>query len=131
MTSRKKYPHQDYQGDYLSRRDLLKRMLALGGIGAAGAYLAYAPEDYPGSLRDYTGLRGMPVETPFQLPGFRVEPANPGIQLGVGRGGDTRTMLLKALDAVGGLKHFVQPGDVVFASGPFGLGSAFAFTKGA
>ncbi|MGB5253384.1 MAG: DUF362 domain-containing protein [Sedimenticolaceae bacterium] len=113
MTSRKKHPHADYQGDPLSRRDLLKRILALGGIGAAGTYLAYAPEDYPWSLRDSSGLRGMPVEIPFQLPDFRVEPANPGIQVGVGRGGDARTMLLKALDAIGGLRHFIQPGDVV------------------
>ena len=69
--------------------------------------------DFPLSLRDYSGLRGIPVESPFQLPDFRVEPANPGVLVGVGRSGDTRTMLLKALDAIGGLTHFVQPGDVV------------------
>ena len=113
MTGGKKHPHKDYRGDYYSRRDVIKRMLALGGIGAAGAYLAFAPEDFPGSLRDHSGLRGMPVESPFQLPDFRVEPANRSVQVGVGRGGDARTMLLKALDAVGGLKHFIQPGDVV------------------
>ncbi len=113
MTHRKKYPHADYHGDYLSRRDVIKRILALGGISAVGAYLAFAPEDYPGSLRDPGGLRSMPVELPFLLPDFRVEPANPNIQVGVGRGGDARTMLLKALDAIGGLAHFIQPGDVV------------------
>ena len=53
MTNRKNYPHEDYRGDYLSRRDLLKRLLALGGAGAAGVYLAYAPEDFPLSLRDH------------------------------------------------------------------------------
>mgnify|MGYP002067447834 CR=1 FL=1 len=89
---------------------------AVGGVGAAGAYLAFAPEHYPGSLRDHSGLRGRPVEEPFQLPDFRVEPANPAIQVGIGRGGDTRTMLLKALDAIGGLTHFIQPGDVVLLS---------------
>jgi len=113
MTKRKNYPHTDYRGDYLSRRDMLKRILALGGVSAAGAYLAYAPEDYPLSLRDHSGLRSMPVETPFRLPDFRVKPAATEIQVGVGRGGDARTMLLKALDAVGGLTHFIQPGDVV------------------
>ena len=113
MTKPEKYPHQDYRGEFLTRRDLLKRMLALGGAGAAGVYLAYAPQEFPLSLRDDTGLRGMPVETPFQLPDFRVEPADTGIQVGVGRGGDTRTMLLKALEAMGGLTHFVKPGDVV------------------
>ena len=88
MTGDKKYPHKGYRGDYYNRRDVIKRMLALGGIGAAGAYLAFAPEDFPGSLRDHSGLRSMPVELPFQLPDFRVEPANPSIQVGVGRGGD-------------------------------------------
>ena len=33
------YPHADYRGEYLSRRDLLKRALLLGGAGAAGLYL--------------------------------------------------------------------------------------------
>ena len=37
MTSRKKYPQEDYRRDYLSRRDVIKRILALGGISAAGA----------------------------------------------------------------------------------------------
>ena len=113
MTKRKTYPHEDYRGDYLSRRAVLRRLLALGGASAAGVYLAFAPEDYPLSLRDHSGLRSMPVETPFRLPDFRVEPAISSVQVGVGRGGDARTMLLKALDAMGGLTHFVQPGDVV------------------
>jgi len=112
MKKPKKYPHADYQGDFLSRRDVLKRALVLGGAGAAGVYLAYAPEDHLLSLRDVTGLRGMPVEKPFQLPDFRVTPVS-GIGVGIGRGGTAREMLLKALDAVGGLTHFVQPGDVV------------------
>ena len=113
MTKPKQYPHADYRGDYLSRRDLLKRALLLGGAGAAGLYLAYAPEDRPWSRRDYSGLRGLPVESPFQLPDFRVAPADPNVALGIGRGGSAREMLLKALDALGGLGRFVQPGDVV------------------
>jgi uncharacterized protein (DUF362 family) len=113
MKKPKQYPHADYRGEFLSRRDVLKRALALGGVGAAGVYLAYAPEDYPLSLRDRTGLRSMPVEKPFQLPDFRVAATNSNVQVGIGRGGSAREMLLKALDAVGGLAHFVQPGDVV------------------
>ena len=113
MKKPKAYPHADYRGDYLSRRDLLKRALILGGTGAAGLYLAYAPENSPLSRRDYSGMRGMPVEQPFQLPDFRVAPANTDVEVGIGRGGSAREMLLKALDAVGGLGHFVQPGDVV------------------
>ena len=86
MKKPKEYPHADYRGDYLSRRDLLKRALVLGGAGAAGLYLAYAPEDRPLSRRDYSGLRSMPVEQPFQLPDFRVAPANPDVEIGIGRG---------------------------------------------
>jgi uncharacterized protein (DUF362 family) len=113
MTKLRQYPHADYRGDYLSRRELLKRALVLGGVGAAGLYLACAPEDRPWSRRDFTGLRGMPVEQPFRLPDFRVAPADPDLALGIGRGGSPREMLLKALDALGGLGRFVQPGDVV------------------
>ncbi len=113
MTKPTKYPHADYRGEPVSRRDVLKRVLTLGSISTAGAYLAYAPEDYPLSLRDSSGLRSMPVEQPFQLPDFRVEPIYSNVGIGIGRGGTTHEMLLKAVDAIGGIKHFVQPGDIV------------------
>jgi uncharacterized protein (DUF362 family) len=113
MTKPKNRPHRDYRGEYLSRRDLLKRAAALAGVGAAATYLAYAPEHSPLSLRDSTGLRGMPVEQPFLLPDFRVEPFVGGVQVGIGHGEGVRAMLRKALDAVGGLAHYIQPGDVV------------------
>lgn len=112
MTKRK-YPHADYRGERITRREVLKRGLVFGGISATGLYLAYAPEDYPLSLRDETGLRSMPVEQPFQLTDFRVTPVTDAVQVGIGRGGTPREMLLKALDAIGGLAHFVQPGDIV------------------
>jgi len=113
MTKPKQYPHADYRGDYLSRRNLLKRALVIGGAGAAGLYLAYSPEDRPWSRRDFSGLRGLPAERPFELPDFRVAPADAAVAVGIGRGGSPREMLLKALEAVGGLGRFVQPGDVV------------------
>ncbi|MGI9305302.1 MAG: DUF362 domain-containing protein [Gammaproteobacteria bacterium] len=112
MTKRK-YPHADYRGEQITRREVLKRGLAFGSISATGLYLAYAPEDYPLSLRDETGLRSRPVEQPFQLPDFRVTPVTDAVHVGIGRGGTPREMLLKALDAIGGLAHFVQPGDIV------------------
>ena len=113
MTKNKEYPHADYQADHLSRRDLFKRMAAVAGVGAAGAYLGFAPADYPLSLKDDSGLRSMPVEVPFELPDFRVEPATSSVKLGIGRGGTTELMLRKALDAIGGLSHFVRPGERV------------------
>ena len=85
----------------------------MGSLTAAGAYLAFAPEGAPLSRRDDLGLRSMPVETPFRLPDFRVERRVGAGEVGLGRGGDVRERMLKALDAVGGLSHFVQPGDTV------------------
>ncbi len=113
MPRRRDPPHSDYRGTPVSRREVLRRGLALGGLVGAGAYLAYAPEHYPLSLRDRTGLRGLPRPQPFVLPDFRVDEPPGTVRVGIGRGGDTREMLLKALDALGGLRRFVQPGDVV------------------
>ena len=113
MTSPKRYPNAKYRGTPLTRRELLGRGVALGGVTAAGLYVALAPEDYPLSLRDDTGLRSMPRADVFQLPDFRVEPAPGPVRVGIGRGGTARQMLLKSLDAVGGLTRFITPGDVV------------------
>ncbi len=113
MTKPKDLPHKDYRAEYLSRRDFLKRAAGLAGVGAVATYVAYAPEHWPLSRRDFTGLRGMPVEKPFRLPDFRVDPVVGDVQVGIGHGGGAREMLLKALDAVGGLAHYIQPGDIV------------------
>ncbi len=106
-------PDAGYRGEPLTRRELLRRGAIVGTLTAAGAYLALAPEDYPLSRRDSRGLRGLPRPEPFRLPDFRVAGASGAAQLGLGRGGDITTRLAKALDAVGGITHFVAPGDVV------------------
>jgi len=113
LAKTKRYPHADYQGTPITRRELLRRALVLGGLTGAGTYLAYAPEHYPLSLRDASGLRGLPTPEPFVLPDFRVDAPFGPVRVGIGRGGESREMLSKALDGIGGLGRFVQPGDVV------------------
>ena len=105
--------HPDHKPDRISRRSLLVRGAGFTGLTAAGSYLAFAPESSPLSLRDDTGLRSEPPEPVFRLPDFRVLPKTGAADVGIGRGGAVRERMLKALDAVGGLEHFIQPGDVV------------------
>ncbi|MEE8433244.1 MAG: DUF362 domain-containing protein, partial [bacterium] len=128
--------HPEYVKAPLTRRAFVGRTLAATGLGAATAYFALAPEDWPGSLRDGTGLRSKPVHQPFGLPDFRVAkpPGSPDVAIGRGSDGGggggaagvpgsaspDRVMatpaalnLRKALDALGGIGHYVRPGDVV------------------
>ena len=109
----RKPTHPDHEPRRITRREMVRGVVATGAVTAGAGYLALAPEHWPGSLRDRTGLRGMPVEQPFELTDFRV-PERPGVAaVGVGRGGPVDIRLRKALDAVGGLERFVEPGDVV------------------
>ncbi len=111
--SRKPVQHPDYVKAPLTRRQVLTRAAGIAGVAGAAGYLALAPEHWPASLRDDSGLRSQPQPTVFRLRDFRVpRPIGAG-DVGVGRTGDLRTRLRKALDAVGGLTHFVQPGDIV------------------
>jgi len=104
----------DYEKAPMSRRTLLRRAGTVAGIFGAAGYAALAPEDWPLSRKDRTGLRSKPQVRPVSLQDFRVakpSPAHPDV--GVGRGGTVLRMLRKALDAVGGLAHYVKPGDIV------------------
>lgn len=104
---------EDYRPEPLSRRAFAGRVLAVFGVGAGAAYVSTAPEGWPLSLRDDTGHRSMPVERPMVLRDFRVEKPVGAADVGVGRGETTEACLRKALDAVGGLEHYVKPGDIV------------------
>jgi uncharacterized protein (DUF362 family) len=106
--------HAEYRARLVTRRELLRRAGLAGGLTALGGYLALAPEHYPLSLRDATGLRGLPVATPFELPDFRVPKPMGAADVGIGRGdGDVAARLRKALDAVGGIARLVSPGETV------------------
>lgn len=105
--------HPDYQKEPLTRRALLGRVLAAGGVGGVAAYLAAAPEDWPLSLKDKTGLRSVPEVKPFKLHDYRVEKPASAADIGIGHFGAPVEKLRRALDAVGGLQHYVKPGDIV------------------
>ncbi len=106
--------HPDYVKAPLNRRAFLRRALTATGLGAVTGYLALAPENWPLSRRDDTGRRSQPKITPLRLRDFRVaKPAAVSHDLGIGRGGDIARKLRQALGALGGLPHYVKPGDIV------------------
>lgn len=113
MAQQKDIRHPEYQKAPLTRRRFVGRLLAAGGIGGAAAYLATAPEDWPFSLKDSTGLRSQPVQKPFKLQDYHVEKPAGAFDIGIGRQGPPAEKLRRALDAVGGLAHYIKRGDIV------------------
>ncbi len=109
----KRHPHGDYQKETMTRRDFIRRGATVVAIGVATSYITFAPEDWPLSLKDERGLRSQPKPDPFQLPEFSVSETLNRTAIGVGRGGELGVKLRKALDAVGSITHYIQPGDVV------------------
>ena len=97
----------------MERRRFFRRLLGTGAIAGATTYLATAPEDWPLSRKDLSGLRSRPAVKPFTLPDFRVAKPTGSADIGVGRQTNLEARLRAALDAVGGLKHYIQPGDIV------------------
>jgi len=96
-----------------NRREFLKRIAFASTICGSATYLAWAPEDYPFSLKDFTGDRNKSKPQQFTLPDYSVELPAGMPEIGIGRDMTTEGRLTKALDAIGGLRRFVQPGDVV------------------
>ncbi|MEM7254569.1 MAG: DUF362 domain-containing protein [Pseudomonadota bacterium] len=109
----KRTPDKPYQRDGITRRELLTRVGGAAAITAGGAYVSLAPPTWPLSLRDPKGLIGLPEPSVFQLPSFAVTKPMGAGDVGIGRGGTVIERMTKALDAVGGLTHFINPGDVV------------------
>jgi uncharacterized protein (DUF362 family) len=98
----------------MDRRTLLRRLGTAAGLAGVTGYLALAPEDWPLSMKDRTGRRSEPRVEPVRLTRFAVDKPSPSHpDVGIGRGGTPEQMLRKALDAVGGLEHYVKPGDIV------------------
>jgi len=104
----------EYEKGVMGRRRFLGKIGAATGILGAAGYLTLAPEDWPLSLRDGSGLRSEPKVNPVRLNDYRVpKSAAASADVGIGRGGTPDQMLRKALDAVGGIEHFIDPGDIV------------------
>ena len=113
MAKNKPLDESTYQKDTLTRRDFIVRGSTAAGIAAVAGYLALAPEDFPFSLRDNSGLRSKPAPGIYRIPDFRVKKPAGAFDVGVGRKGDIRTILKKSLDVIGGITHYIKPGDVV------------------
>ncbi len=125
MTTRLRPDRQPgYEASPLTRRAFIQRTALAGAATAGIGYLAFAPENAPLSLKDATGARDIPPVAPFQLPSYRVAkptrvPHDIGIARGTRRSGDSftrdekRALLKAALDAVGGIEHYVKPGETV------------------
>jgi uncharacterized protein (DUF362 family) len=103
----------DTEKQVMSRRRFLLRGLSAAGLSAVGAYLAFAPENFPFSLKDRTGLRSLPQPEVFKLKDFRVPYPTGQASVGIGRNGETSIQLRKALDAIGGIEHYIKRGDRV------------------
>ncbi len=99
----------------MPRRDFLKRAAVVSGIFLGSGWAALAPRDWPLSLRDPDGERGKPSKRVVRLPerGFAVRTKPGAAQLGIARGGRVGAMVRAAVDAIGGIGHFIARGDVV------------------
>jgi uncharacterized protein (DUF362 family) len=129
----KSVQHPDYVKAPMDRRQFFARIAAASGVAGAAGYLAWAPENWPLSLKDksHPGIRSRTsqVPKPFQLKDYRVERA-PGIltDVGIARADrkfdekgkplefeheQLRNLMHAALDQIGGIKHFIKKGDIV------------------
>jgi uncharacterized protein (DUF362 family) len=84
-------------------------------LAVGSGWAALAPPDWPLSLRDPDGERGKPRHPARRLPeeGFAVPPAPAAAVLGVARGENVDAMVRASIDAIGGIRHFIGPDDVV------------------
>lgn len=109
-------PLTDNTDDRLRRRRaFLKQAGVALGVGLGAGWVSLAPPEWPLSLRDPDGERGKPRHDLVQLPegGFAVEASSVLPQLGIARGTTVSALVGAAVDAIGGIGRFVQPGDRV------------------
>lgn len=115
--------HPDYESAPMSRRAFIGKASAAGAIAAGVGYLALAPSNAPLSRKDETGLRSAPPPDVAHLPDYRVAKPTDAADLGVARGtaehagkyspAEKRALLKASFDAIGGIEHYFQPGDIV------------------
>lgn len=122
--SKKEKPiqHPDYIKAPMDRRTFFRRAFTVGGIAGVTGYAAFAPENWPLSLKDTTGLRSIPRHKPFTLPSFAVEKPAGAADVGVARGTRVNgqfsrdqiiTMFKAAMGEIGGIENFIKKGDIV------------------
>ena len=121
--------HPEYEKAPMDRRSFFRRIATAAGISGGVGYVAYAPADWPLSMKDGTGKRSEHVEKSFTLKDYRVEKA-PGVtaDIGIARADrkydpdgkplefepeQLRNLLRAAIDGIGGIEHFIKKGDIV------------------
>jgi len=97
-----------------NRRTFIKKSTTALGISAICSYLSFAPENWYFSLKDPSGLRSLPKKEFFILPDYSVQKPINAASIGVSRSKAVKERLVKSLDAIGGLKHYIKPNDIVF-----------------
>ena len=99
----------------LDRRRFLKAAGATAGLTALAGWSALAPAGWPLSLRDPDGERGKPRVRTFRLPegGYAVPRPSTAAVLGVARGAAIEPAVRAAIDAIGGIAHYIRRGDIV------------------
>jgi uncharacterized protein (DUF362 family) len=105
--------NQSYQPHSMTRREVITRGLGVGAALGAFAYFTLAPENAPGSRKDSTGLISQPKVEPKRIQDFSVAAPYGNQVLGIGRNGGIEELLRKALDGIGGIQRYIQPGDTV------------------
>ena len=97
------------------RRAFLKQLGVASLLALGAGWTAFAPEDWPLSLRDISGERGKPRPDIFRLPdnGYRVEASSVLPVMGVARGTNIDYAVRASIDAIGGISRFVESGDIV------------------
>ncbi len=93
----------------------MKQAGLVGGLAAGAGWAALAPSDWPLSLKDPTGELGKPKRRQLALPegGYAVAPSKLHADLGIAHGVDMNAMVRGAIDAIGGIRRFVNPGEIV------------------
>jgi uncharacterized protein (DUF362 family) len=119
----KSIQHPEYEKAPMDRRTFIKRTAGVAGVATGLGYVAFAPEGAPGSRKDITGRLSEPEEKIFKLKPFTVaKPTETTPDIGIARGeridgefsvDHLRNLILKATDPIGGLKHYIKPGDTV------------------
>ena len=103
----------NYEPERVTRRQFTGRALGIAGVLGFVGYAALAPEGWPLSRKDLTGLRSRFIPEPILLDDYRVAKPDGAADLGIGHADVPIERLKMALDAIGSIEHYVQPGDVV------------------
>ncbi len=109
------HPSSDAPNTDIDRRRFLKGAGVVAGVTLASGWAALAPSNWPLSLRDPDGERGKPRARTLRLPvgGYAVQPPSTAALLGIARGASIVPCVRAAIDAIGGIGHFIQRGDIV------------------